>query len=54
MSDTGLLILGIVVFGLMATGMVLTVIEFKRLSEEDQAKSTEDSSNPRPVSNDRD
>lgn len=54
MSDTALLIFGIVVFGLMLAGMVMTVQEFNRLSEEDQAESTTDSSNSRPLSNDRD
>ena len=35
MSDMNLLLFGIVVFGLMLIGMVLTVAEFRRISNDD-------------------
>jgi hypothetical protein len=35
MSDMYLLIFGVVVFGLMLIGMVLTVAEFHRISDDD-------------------
>jgi len=35
MSDMYLLLFGIVVFGLMLIGMVLTVAEFRRISDDD-------------------
>lgn len=38
MSDTNLLIVGVVVFGLMLIGMVMTVVEFSRLSRQDAKK----------------
>ena len=37
MSDTNLLLFGIVVFGLMLAGMVLTVLEFRSLSNDDSS-----------------
>ena len=54
MNDLSLLIIGTVVFGLMFIGMVLTVVEFRRIYEDEQAKSDADSSRSRPVLNDRD
>ena len=45
MNDTYLLIFGVVVFGLMVIGMVLTVVEFSRLSDED-ASSTNSEAEP--------
>ena len=38
MNDTYLLIFGVLVFGLMVIGMVLTVVEFSRLSDEDATR----------------
>jgi len=38
MNDSVILIVGIVVFGLMLIAMILTVIEFKRIVKEDNAK----------------
>jgi len=48
MSDLNLLLFGIVVFGLMLTGVVMTVLEFRQLSKEnpprvDQKPSNRDS-----------
>lgn len=37
MSDMNLLIFGIVVFGLMLIGMVLTVAEFRSISNDDMS-----------------
>ena len=37
MSDMNLLLFGIIVFGLMLIGMVLTVAEFRRLSNDDKS-----------------
>lgn len=39
-----LLYIGIIVFGLMVVGLVLTVIEFRYGQPNDQAESTEDKS----------
>ena len=39
MSDMNLLLFGIVVFGLMLIGMVLTVAEFRRISNDDKSGS---------------
>ena len=39
MSDMNLLLFGIVVFGLMLIGMVLTVTEFRRISDDDKSGS---------------
>ena len=39
MSDMNLLLFGIVVFGLMLIGMVLTVTEFRRISNDDTSGS---------------
>ena len=39
MSDMNLLLFGIVVFGLMFIGMVLTVAEFRRISNNDTSGS---------------
>jgi hypothetical protein len=39
MSDMNLLLFGIVVFGLMLTGAVLTVMEFRALSKDDKSGS---------------
>jgi hypothetical protein len=41
MSDMNLLLFGIVVFGLMLVGMGLTVAEFRRISNEDDAGADE-------------
>jgi len=43
MSDTYLLIFGIVVFGLMLIGMVLTVLEFRQLADDDSSGSDSES-----------
>jgi len=51
MSDMNLLLFGIVVFGLMVVGMVLTVAEFRSISKDDTSgldtKSDNDSSSSR-------
>lgn len=49
MNDMNLMLVGIVVFGLMLTGAVMTVLEFRQLSEKDRAqtKSSSDSSQER-------
>jgi len=56
MTDMNLLILGVVVFGLMLTGAVMTVMEFRQLSQEEQAgaDSSPDSSRPPLTSKDGD
>ena len=49
MNDMNLMFIGIVVFGLMLTGVVMTVLEFRQLSEKDRAQtdSSSDSSRKR-------
>ncbi|MBT8073756.1 MAG: hypothetical protein HKP21_08615 [Xanthomonadales bacterium] len=57
MSDTNLLIVGIVVFGLMLIGMALTVVEFRRLSKVDAKRrklERQDNVSERPRPEDRD
>ena len=41
MNDITLLITGIVVFGLMLIAMILTVIEFKQLGKQEEARLTD-------------
>jgi hypothetical protein len=43
MSDMNLLLFGVVVFGLMLIGVVMTIVEFRRLANEDQSGSETDS-----------
>ena len=56
MSDVNLMIFGIVVFGLMLTGAVLTVLEFRQISDQGAAKagSEPDQATPHLTSQDRD
>ena len=57
MSDTNLLIVGIVVFGLMLIGMALTVAEFRQLSKVDAKRrklERQDNVSERPRPEDRD
>ena len=37
MTDTNILVFGIVVFGLMLVGIVLTVVEFRQISADNEA-----------------
>jgi len=48
MTDINILVVGIVVFGLMLVGMVLTVVEFRRISPDNTAE--RDSKTSRPES----
>lgn len=43
MSDMNLLLFGVVVFGLMLIGVVLTVVEFRRLANDEKSRSEEKS-----------
>lgn len=43
MSDMNLLLFGVVVFGLMLIGVVLTVVEFRRLTNDEKSRSEEKS-----------
>ena len=38
MTDMTLLLVGAVVFGLMLTGMVLTILEFRQISKNDSSE----------------
>lgn len=38
MTDMTLLLVGTVVFGLMLTGMVLTILEFRQVSKNDSSE----------------
>lgn len=55
MSDMELLIFGVVVFGLMLTGAVMTIMEFSQLSDREAANVDSKSDAPMPLmSQDRD
>ena len=56
MNDMTILIVGIVVFGLMLTAVVMTVLEFQQLSDQEDARadSKPGGSRPRVSSNNRD
>ena len=43
MTDMNILVVGIVVFGLMSVGLVLTVLEFRQISEDNKAVRERDS-----------
>ena len=38
MTDMNILVVGIVVFGLMFVGLILTVIEFRQISNDNKAR----------------
>lgn len=46
MTDMNILITGIVVFSLMFVGLILTVLEFQRISKADEAPSDSNPSRP--------
>ena len=43
MTDMNILFFGIVVFGLMSVGLVLTVLEFRQIAEDNKAERERDS-----------
>lgn len=43
MTDMNILVVGIVVFGLMSVGLVMTVLEFRQISEDNDAERGRDS-----------
>lgn len=45
MTDMNILVTGVIVFGLMFVGLVLTVLEFQQISKADKAR--EESNTPR-------
>jgi len=48
MTDMNILFFGIVVFGLMSVGLVLTVLEFRQISEDTIAERERDSETSSP------
>jgi hypothetical protein len=46
MNDITLLVTGMVVFGLMLTAMVMTVIEFKQLGKQQEARLADSKRDP--------
>ena len=44
MTDMNILVAGIIVFGLMLVGMILTVVEFRRISLEETNRSDSETS----------
>ena len=47
MTDMNILVIGIIVFGLMFVGLVLTVLEFRQMSEDNIAECDSETSTPR-------
>ena len=48
MNDMTILIIGIVVFGLMFTAIVMTVVEFQELSDEEESRAEARSDSAEP------
>jgi hypothetical protein len=46
MTDMNILVTGIVVFGLMFVGLILTVLEFQQISKADESRSDSNPSRP--------